>query len=79
MECGRSYGTSRLLVLRQLRPDRVNWDYPAARGIIAPKRLAFGWHRNETLRRNHILRPVDNMAPDDALSPRYTAEKSGLW
>jgi hypothetical protein len=26
-----------------------------------------------------IFRPIDNKPRDDAMSPRYTAEKSGLW
>ena len=26
-----------------------------------------------------ILRPIDKWAPEDAMLPRYTAEKSGLW
>jgi hypothetical protein len=24
-------------------------------------------------------RPIDNFAPEDAMLPRYPAEKSGLW
>jgi hypothetical protein len=28
---------------------------------------------------DRILRPIDNGPSEDALSQRYTAEKSGLW
>jgi hypothetical protein len=27
----------------------------------------------------HALRPIDNRAPEDAMSPRHTVEKTGLW
>jgi hypothetical protein len=52
-------------------------------GIMALS-LAPGRHRLDEAGRldsgaKHILRPIDNTAPGDAMSPRYTAEKSELW
>jgi hypothetical protein len=50
-------------------------------GIMEPRPVGTGPDEAGRLDSDwkHILRPIDNTAPDDAMSPRYTAEKSGLW
>jgi len=41
--------------------------------------IAVGVGIDKKLGMDRILRPIDNGPSEDALSQRYTAEKSGLW
>jgi hypothetical protein len=73
-----------LLVDRTISFVQTYKEQTAASMVSWNLELAPGRHRPDKAGRlgsgsKHILRPIDNTAPEDAMSPRYTAEKSGLW
>src|SRR3984893_17066078 len=50
----------------------VSWHQPSGAVSLPGGSLAL-------CRRKHVHRPIDNRAPEDTMSPRYPAKKSGLW
>src|SRR3984893_5207317 len=50
----------------------VSWHQPSGSVSLPARSLAL-------CRRKHVHRPIDNRAPEDTMSPRHPAKKSGLW